>query len=192
MYIQQYTKTIAEPFARAAVLTADAITYGVEAAVVDSVRLYSALTSERAIAIYETIWLLCQLAFWLTVLAAEYAVKAGRAFRRYCQAEWATDVAWLVQQIWSQEITAAEPVEIAAKPIEEAQPVTAATETAEAAKVMAAPEPVAQVSDATSVSKEYHHEFQHPSNQRAVAADCKRTGKQSQATSQSGLLRLRA
>lgn len=150
MYVSQYTKTIAEPFARAAVVTADAITYGVETAVVDSVRLYRALTSEQAIAVYQTAWLLCQLAFWLTVLAGEYAVKAVRAFRRYYQAEWSADVACLIHQIWPQDIAAAEPPETA-EPIEEAQVETVATETV-GAKVMPAPETEAQVTDETRVS----------------------------------------
>lgn len=148
MYIQQYTKTIAEPFARAAVLTADAITYGIETAVVDAVRLYRALTSERAIAVYETLWLLCQLAFWLTVLAAEYTVKAGRAFRRYYQAEWATDVAWLIHQVWPQDSAADEPVETAVKLIQEAQAMIATPVKVEA-KVMPIPEPGAEATDAT-------------------------------------------
>lgn len=95
-----YTKTIAAPFGRAAVLTADAVVLGLRTATADSVRLYRALTSEKAIALYQTAWLIAQLAFWLLVLAGQYTVVAIRACRRYYQAEWASDIQRLIRQVW--------------------------------------------------------------------------------------------
>lgn len=53
---------------------------------------YTTLTSDRAQEIYTIIWVVLQLAFWFTVLAVLYTVKAGRGFRAYYEAEWAKDV----------------------------------------------------------------------------------------------------
>ena len=49
-------------------------------------------TSQTAKDLYKTLWVIAQVAFWMTVLAALYTRQASRWFRAYYQAEWADAV----------------------------------------------------------------------------------------------------
>ena len=49
-------------------------------------------TSQTAKDLYKTLWLIAQVAFWMTVLAVLYTRQAGQWFRAYYEAEWADTV----------------------------------------------------------------------------------------------------
>ncbi|MEM6838480.1 MAG: hypothetical protein AAF609_16685 [Cyanobacteria bacterium P01_C01_bin.120] len=61
-----------------------------------AIATYKTLTSQQAQRIYKDAFIITsvvvQVTFWLAVLASLYAIKTGRAFRRYYEAEWAADV----------------------------------------------------------------------------------------------------
>ena len=57
-----------------------------------AITLRLAVTSQTAKDLYKTLWIVAQVAFWMTVLAALYTRQAGRWFRAYYQAEWADTV----------------------------------------------------------------------------------------------------
>ncbi|MBE9113698.1 hypothetical protein IQ273_30450 [Nodosilinea sp. LEGE 07298] len=54
---------------------------------------------DRALDIYLTISILLQVAGWLAFLACLYTLQAGKAARRYYEAEWAAEANALVQHI---------------------------------------------------------------------------------------------
>lgn len=60
---------------------------------------YLALKSDRAIDTYRTVWILLQITAWLAFLAYLYTLQAGRAARRFYDAEWATEVGTLALRI---------------------------------------------------------------------------------------------
>lgn len=91
---------IAEPFIQAAVISTRATKTTAKNTVWFYQALAKTLTSEEAVIVYETLWLLCQLTFWSTLLAIKCTIQAGRAFRRYYEAKWANtdDIQWLIKQ----------------------------------------------------------------------------------------------
>ncbi|MEL7314619.1 MAG: hypothetical protein AAFN08_06670 [Cyanobacteria bacterium J06559_3] len=63
------------------------------------VAIYEALTSDTAKDIYKTLWILIQVAFWLSVLAVRYTIKLVCQFKAYYDAEWSQDVNRLIQWV---------------------------------------------------------------------------------------------
>lgn len=57
-----------------------------------AITLRLAVTSQTAKDLYKTLWIIAQVAFWMTVLAVLYTRQVGRSFRAYYQAEWANTV----------------------------------------------------------------------------------------------------
>jgi hypothetical protein len=60
---------------------------------------YLALKSDRAIDTYRTAWILLQITAWLAFLACIYTLQAGRAARRFYEAEWAAEAAAIARRI---------------------------------------------------------------------------------------------
>jgi hypothetical protein len=60
---------------------------------------YLALKSDRALDLYRTIAILLQVAGWLAFLACLYTLQAGKAARRFYEAEWAAEANALALRI---------------------------------------------------------------------------------------------
>ncbi|MEA5451917.1 hypothetical protein VB780_25295 [Leptolyngbya sp. CCNP1308] len=60
---------------------------------------WQALRSDRAIDVYRTLSILLQIAGWLAFLACLYTLQAGKAARRFYEAEWATEAYALALRI---------------------------------------------------------------------------------------------
>jgi hypothetical protein len=60
---------------------------------------WQVLRSDRALDVYRTIAILLQVAGWLAFLACLYTLHAGRAARRFYEAQWATDANALAHRI---------------------------------------------------------------------------------------------
>jgi hypothetical protein len=60
---------------------------------------WQVLRSERAINVYRTLSILLQIAGWLAFLACLYTLQAGKAARRFYEAEWATEANALALRI---------------------------------------------------------------------------------------------
>lgn len=60
---------------------------------------WQALRCDRALDIYRTISILLQVAGWLAFLACLYTLQAGKAARRFYEAEWATEANALALRI---------------------------------------------------------------------------------------------
>ncbi len=60
---------------------------------------WQALRSDRAINVYRTLSILLQIAGWLAFLACLYTLQAGKAARRFYEAEWATEANALALRI---------------------------------------------------------------------------------------------
>ncbi|MEM8715546.1 MAG: hypothetical protein AAGE92_07165 [Cyanobacteria bacterium P01_G01_bin.4] len=135
---------IAEPFIQAASISAKATKTAAAHAIHLAKATAKTLTSEEAVMVYEALWLLCQLAFWLTLLAGACTIQAGRAFRRYYEAEWANaeDIQWLIKQYQTWKAAPAESVPDLGADLEPE------SLTAEIDQVLSKPAPVASVAQA--------------------------------------------
>ncbi len=60
---------------------------------------WQALRSDRALDLYRTLSILLQITGWLAYLACLLTLQAGKAARRYYEAEWATEVGALALRI---------------------------------------------------------------------------------------------
>ncbi len=60
---------------------------------------WQVLRSDRALDIYRTLSILLQIAGWLAFLACLYTLQAGKAARRFYEAEWATEANALALRI---------------------------------------------------------------------------------------------
>ncbi len=60
---------------------------------------WQALRSDRALDIYRTLSILLQIAGWLAFLACLYTLQAGKAARRFYEAEWAAEANTLALRI---------------------------------------------------------------------------------------------
>jgi hypothetical protein len=60
---------------------------------------WQALRSDRALDVYRTLSILLQIAGWLAFLACLYTLQAGKAARRFYEAEWATEAYALALRI---------------------------------------------------------------------------------------------
>ena len=60
---------------------------------------WQVLRSDRALDVYRTIAILLQVAGWLAFLACLYTLQAGKAARRFYEAEWATEAYALALRI---------------------------------------------------------------------------------------------
>ncbi|MBD2233794.1 hypothetical protein [Phormidium tenue] len=76
------------PYATAATILATAIR-----------NTWQVLRSDRAINVYRTLSILLQIAGWLAFLACLYALQAGKAARRFYEAEWAAEAYALALRI---------------------------------------------------------------------------------------------
>ena len=62
-------------------------------------QVWQALRCDRALDVYRTLSILLQVAGWLAFLACLYTLQAGRAARRFYEAEWATEANALALRI---------------------------------------------------------------------------------------------
>ncbi|NEQ48189.1 MAG: hypothetical protein F6K00_33515 [Leptolyngbya sp. SIOISBB] len=61
-----------------------------------AIMAYQAVTSKTAQDLYKTLWIIAQVAFWMTVLAVLYTRQVVRSLRAYYQAEWADTVQLII------------------------------------------------------------------------------------------------
>lgn len=75
--------------------------YATAATILDTAtrHTWQALRCDRALDIYRTISILLQVAGWLAFLACLYTLQAGKAARRFYEAEWATEAYALALRI---------------------------------------------------------------------------------------------
>ena len=75
--------------------------YAVAAAILATAtrNTWQVLRSDRALDVYRTIAILLQVTGWLAFLACLYTLQAGRAARRFYEAEWATEANALALRI---------------------------------------------------------------------------------------------